>query len=308
MATTAPSPTAPATTPARIARREAVRFVVLQSLLALATTAVAAAEGVDLRRIEEASPLGQVAAYGSALTPLVAALAARWSTTHSLRGWGVRRPSWRALLLAWAVGVLPVLAAYLAVWATGAGRFDGAAATSALGLDGGALLAAVVAGTLLVLPYVFLALAEDVGWRGLLVTRLAQLVPPRTVYIVSGVAWSLSHLWLLLFLGGTPEGVSPLYAIAMFTIATTALGSILAAMQLRWGIWPGVVTHAAVNAVLYHFADPATATTGAATNWIATETGLAYAVAMVLAAVVFLRWFPTAAANQPRTSETGDGS
>lgn len=308
MKTTAPSPGAPATTPARTARREAVRFVVLQSLLALATTAVAAAEGVDVRRIEAASPLGQAAAYGTALTPLVAALLARWSTTRGLRGWDVRRTSWRTLLLAWTVGILPVLAAYLAVWTTGAGRFDGAAAASALGLDGGALLTAIVAGTLLVLPYVLLALAEDVGWRGLLVTRLAQVARPRTVYLVSGAAWSLSHLWLLLFLGGTPEGVSPLYAVAMFTIATTALGSILAAMQLRWGIWPGVVAHAAVNAVMYHFADPATATTGAATNWIATETGLAYAVAMVLAALVFLRWFATAAAHQPRTSETGDAS
>jgi hypothetical protein len=98
------------------------------------------------------------------------------------------------------------------------------------------------------------------------------------------------------------------YAIAMFTIATTALGSILAAMQLRWGIWPGVVAHATVNAVLYHFADAATATTGAATNWIATETGVAYAVAMVLAALMFFRWFGTAAGNQPRTSSAADAS
>jgi uncharacterized protein len=278
------------------ARREAVRFVVLQSLLALATTAVAAAEGVDVRRIEEASPLGQAAAYGTALTPLVAALIARWSTTRGLRGWGVRRTSWRTLLTAWAVGVLPVLAAYLAVWTTGAGRFDGSATSG------------VMATTVLVLPYVLLALAEDLGWRGLLVTRLAQIAPPRTVFLISGVAWSLSHLWLLLFLGGTPEGVAPLYAVAMFTVATTALGSILAAMQLRWGIWPGVVAHATVNAVLYHFADPATATTGTATNWIATETGLAYAVAMVLAALAFHRWFATAAAHQPRTSATADAS
>jgi membrane protease YdiL (CAAX protease family) len=286
----------PATTPALTARREAVRFVVLQALLALATTAVAFAEGVDVRRIEEASALGQAAAYGTALTPLVAALVARWSTTRGLRGWGVRRTSWRTLLLAWAVGVGPVLAAYAAVWATGAGRFDGAA------VDG------VLAATVLVLPYVLLALAEDLGWRVLLVTRLAQIARPRTVYLVSGVAWSMSHLWLLLFLGGTPEGVPPLYAVSMFTVATTALGSILAAMQLRWGIWPGVVAHAAVNAVLYHFAEPATAATGPATDWIATETGLAYAVAMVLAALAFLRWFPAAAAHQLRTSGTDDRS
>lgn len=100
--------------------------------------------------------------------------------------------------------------------------------------------------------------------------------------------------------------MSPLFAVAMFTIATTALGSILAAMQLRWGLWPGVLAHATVNAVLYHFADPATSPTGAATNWIATETGLAYALAMTLAALAYFRWFRTAAGHQPHTSGAAD--
>ena len=88
----------------------------------------------------------------------------------------------------------------------------------------------------------------------------------------------------------------------MFTVATTALGSILAAMQLRWGIWPGVVAHATVNAVMYHFADPATARSGGWTSWIATETGLAYAIAMVITALLFLRWNAAQAADQRSTS------
>ncbi|MEV4132957.1 CPBP family intramembrane glutamic endopeptidase [Dactylosporangium sp. NPDC049742] len=271
------------------AKSEATRFVVLQLLLALATTAVAVAEGVDVRRIEEASALGQAATYGTALTPLIAAFVAR----RGFKGWGFRRTSWRTLAVAWAVGVAPVLVAYAAVWATGVGRFTGDAGTAAL------------AGTVLVLPYVLLALAEDIGWRGLLVTRLAEVARPRTVYLVSGFLWSLSHVWLLLFLGGTPEGVAPLFAIAMFTIGTTAFGTVLASMQLRWGMWPGVVAHAAFNAVMYHFADASTASTGSATDWIATETGLGYAVAMPLVAVA---WFAVAAAHQRRTSGTGDAA
>ena len=288
--------TAPAPAPARMARREAVRFVVIQALLGVAGTAVAVSEGVNVTHIEDASPLGQAVTYGLALTPLIAALVARLSTTRTLRGWGFRRTGWRPLLLAWALGLVPVLAGYAAVWTTGAGRFDGDPSS------------AVLAGTVLVAPYMLLALAEDLGWRGLLVTRLAQLARPRTVYLVSGVLWSLSHLGLLLFLGGTPEGVSPLYAAAMFTVATTALGSMLAAMQLRWGLWPGVVAHATVNAVLYHFADPSTVPTGALTGWIATETGVAYALAMVVTALAFFRWFPAAAGHQSRTSGTVDPS
>ncbi|MET7393321.1 CPBP family intramembrane glutamic endopeptidase [Dactylosporangium sp. NPDC005572] len=285
------------------ARTETAVFVALQAVLALACTAVAVAEGVDVRHIEDATPLGQAVTYGTALTPLIAALVARLSLPsgrglrllagRGWRGWGFRRTSPRTLLLAWAFGLVPVLAAYLGVWTTGAGRFDGSLS------DG------LLAATVLTLPYVLLALAEDIGWRGLLVARLAEFARPRTVYLVSGVAWSLSHLWLILFLGGAPEGVPPLYAVATFTVATTALGTILAAMQLRWGIWPGVVAHATVNAVMYHFAEPSTAS---ANNWIATETGLAYALAMVLAAAVYLRWFAGAAVHQRHTSDRVDAS
>ena len=294
MTSTATTTLAPS--PARIARREAIRFVVVQAVLGAAGTAVAVAEGVNVSRIEEASPLGQTVAYGLAFTPLIAAFVARLTTTRTVRGWGFRRVGWRPMLLAWTVGLVPVLAAYAVVWATGAGRFVGDP-TSAL-----------LAATVLVAPYVLLALVEDIGWRGLLVTRLAQIARPRTVYLVSGVLWSLSHLGLILFVGGAPEGVPPLYAAAMFTVATTALGSILAAMQLRWGLWPGIVAHAAVNAILYHFADPATEQTGPLTGWIATESGLAYAVAMVLAAIAFLRWYGTAAGHQSRTSAAVDAS
>lgn len=276
--TTTPTITAPAPAPAT-ARREVVCFVILQAFLGLAATAVALVENVNLLQIEEASVLGQVATYGMAFTPLIAALVVRLSTTRGLRGFGFRRVGWRPMLLAWVTGLAPVLAAYAVVWLTGAGGFSGDP------------ISAILAATVLVLPYLPLALAEDIGWRGLLVTRLAQIARPRTVYAVSGVLWSLSHVWLIVFLGGTPQGVSPVYAAAMFTVGTTALGSILAAMQLRWGLWPGVLAHATVNAVLYHFADPATGVTGPATNWIATETGLAYAISMVVAALIFHRWF-----------------
>jgi membrane protease YdiL (CAAX protease family) len=260
----------------------------------MACTAVAASQGVAVLTIEEASPLGQAATYGLALTPLVAAFATRLSTTHRMRGWGFRRVGGRTLLLAWLVGLVPVLAAYAAVWLSRAAGYDGD------------LRSAILAATVMVLPYLVLAIAEDIGWRGLLVARLAELAQTRIVYLVSGVLWSLSHVGLLVFLGGTPAGVSTVYAVAMFTIATTALGSILAAMQLRWGLWPGVLTHATVNAVLYQFADPSTVQTSPWTPWIATETGLAYAVAMLLAALVFLRWFGIPARHQSPTSDVAD--
>ncbi len=297
MTTTAPRTAGgPAVASDSIARREILRFVAVQVLLSLALTIVALREGVDVLHIEDATALGQAATYGMALTPLVAALAARWSTARTPRGWGLRRVRPRTLALAWAVGLVPVLVSAAVVWLSGAGRFTGGA------------LPGLLAATAFVVAYAPLALAEDLGWRGLLVPRLAQLARPRTVYLVSGLLWSLSHVGLIVLLGGTPEGVSPLYAAVTFTVATTALGAILAVMQLRWGMWPGVVAHATVNAMLYQFVEPATAATGPATPWIATETGLAYALAMVVTAVVFVRRFGPPATHQPPTSASADAS
>jgi membrane protease YdiL (CAAX protease family) len=149
--------------------------------------------------------------------------------------------------------------------------------------------------TALVVPFALLALSEDLGWRGLLVTRLAEISGPWTVVLVSGLAWSAAHYPLMIWIGGTPEGVSMPYAITMFTIGTTAGGVVLAWMQLRWGIWPGVVAHAAFNVALYYVAEPATVLAGAGTNWIATESGLAVAAASVLAAALWLRRAPLVA-------------
>ena len=58
----------------RIARREAALFVIIQAILGIGAAIVAAAEGVDVRHIEDASSFGQAVAYGAALTPLVAAV------------------------------------------------------------------------------------------------------------------------------------------------------------------------------------------------------------------------------------------
>src|SRR3954447_389989 len=147
--------------------------------------------------------------------------------------------------------------------------------------------------TVLVLPYVLLAIGEDVGWRGLLVTRLAEVAGPRPVVLVSGLLWSMSHWPLILLLGGTPTGVAPWWALLWFTVGTTALGAVLASMQLRWGVWPGVLAHAVANAVLYHVAEPLTRDTGS-TNWIATETGLAGGVVLVPSPAVSVRFSPLA--------------
>jgi membrane protease YdiL (CAAX protease family) len=285
------------------ARREIVVFLVLQFAFLACSSAIAITEGVDVRRIDEASAVGQASLYLSGLGTVLAVLVARLVTAGTLRrpGWGFRRVRPRIVLGAWVYGLIVPLVAYVVVWGSGAGGFDGDALAAGLGLTGpaGAAASAVVALTVLVVPFTLLALSEDLGWRGLLVTRLAAISGPRTVVLVSGIAWSAAHYPLMIWIGGSPDGVSTAYAIAMFTIGTTAGGAVLAWMQLRWGIWPGVVAHGAFNVALYYVAEPATVVTGGATHWIATETGLAVVLASVLAAVLWLRRAPLVAVARP---------
>ncbi|MGY1605084.1 CPBP family glutamic-type intramembrane protease [Geodermatophilus sp. SYSU D00815] len=277
----------PATAPAPPGRtpspwKEVGVFLGTTAALIATTTGIAVAHDADVRRVDEAPPLVQALLFGQALIPLLAAVVARLATGGLRRpGWGFRRPSWRSLLTAWLWGLLTTLAGGALVWLTGVGGFRDE------GLDVQVLLGL----TVLTVPYVLLALAEDVGWRGVLVQRLATVCGPRTVVLVSGIPWALFHWGLVLFLGGTPAGVPTWWALLCFTVGTVAFGAVLASMQLRWGIWPGVVAHAAVNAVLYHVLDPLTGDTGR-TNWFATESGLFGTLALVAGAALWLRFLP----------------
>ena len=267
----------------RTTYREIGVFLGTTAILTGVSTTVALVEGVDVRHIEDASALGQAAMYLQAFFPLLAALAARLSVGGTLRGagWGFRRPSWASVGGSWALGVGSVLAGAAVVFGLGLAGVDDPA------LEPSLLLGA----TVLLAPYVVLALAEDLGWRGLLVPRLAEVAGPRTVVLVGGLAWSAFHWPLMVLLGGTPDGAATWYAVVMFTIGITALGAVLASMQLRWGIWPGVVLHAAVNATMYHVVDPVTVEKEHS-GWFISETGLVAAVVYLAVAALWLRRFP----------------
>jgi hypothetical protein len=106
--------------PVTAARREIAVFLVLQFALLAGSSTIAISEGVDVRRIDEASALGQAALYLSGLGTVLAVLVARLVTAGTLRrpGWGFRRVRPRIVLGAWACGLVVPLVAYAAVWAS----------------------------------------------------------------------------------------------------------------------------------------------------------------------------------------------
>src|SRR5262245_34274365 len=84
------------------ARREIAVFLTIVAALIGASTIIGVSQHVDVRHIEDASPLGQAVMYGQASFPLLAAAVARLVTTGTLRrpGWGFRRTSWRSIGIA----------------------------------------------------------------------------------------------------------------------------------------------------------------------------------------------------------------
>jgi membrane protease YdiL (CAAX protease family) len=266
-----------------VRRRDAVReisiFLGVTFGLLTATTVVGLAQDVDVTHIDEATPLGQAAMYSQAFFPILGTVLARLSTPRDRRtSWGFRRTSARTLGFAWLVGLSPLVAFALCLLA-GVVDYDssGLGPIVPLGL------------TLLVLPYIPLAIGEDVGWRGLLTTRLADVAGPRVVLLLTGVVWGAFHWPLIIWLGGAPDNTATWYAVIAFTVGTITFGALLTTMQLRWGLWPVVLTHAVSNAAMYHVIDPV-AGERAHTGYFIGECGI---VGAVLSALVVLLWWRT---------------
>ena len=265
----------------RSAQRQIGVFLSVVAALTTASTSIGVVMDVDVSRIETAPPLAQAVMFGQAFIPLIAALVARASAPHgTARGWGVRRPTWRRLAVGAAFGGGFVALSAAIAWASGAAGIANDAV-------GPALLLALP----LTLPYVVLALGEDIGWRGLLVNRLSEVAGPRTVIGVSGLAWGLFHWPLMIWLGGTPDDTSTIFTVASYTAGTVAFGAVLASMQLRWGLWPGVVAHAAANALLYHAVAPLTEER-TRSGYLAGETGCIATAVLIVLAVLWCRRLP----------------
>jgi membrane protease YdiL (CAAX protease family) len=274
-------------------RREVRLFLGLTFGLAVLSMALARVSGANAAHPTEAPLYGQLALYGTALWPALSALIARKVVVGRVRntGFGFRRAPFRWLAIAWALPLVATIAGYVPVWVGGLGHFDlghlaetvGLGSVPGLGASVG-LLAGVTVG---LLPWVLLAIGEEVGWRGLLVPRLAERMDESRVALVSGVVWASFHLPLLLLVPGASE-TNVLFATVVFAIGVVGLAYPITLLRLRTGsIWPPVVFHAMANAALYFVCGPLTRKT-AQTEWWAGETGaLTAAVGTV---VLLLAW------------------
>lgn len=263
-------------------------YLGLVAALVVPANLVAAALDADAQHPERGPVAVQLALYGQAVIPAVAALAA-WAAARTRPTWGFRRTSWSSVGHAWLVGVLSVALGYAAVWVSGAGRFSVAGWS---GTWGGLPPALVVpAGLLLgVLPWMALAVGEELGWNSFLTPRLAaRFGPDRTAVVVGGL-WAAFHLPLILLVpGAVPPGVPTAWTAGWFAVECVALAFPLVWVRLRTSsLWPALVLHGSLNAALYLVAVPATQPT-VLTGWLGGEGGLLTSVGTVVAVVATRR-------------------
>lgn len=265
-------------------RRQLVVFSVTLAALVLPAVAYAVSQGVDLAALDRAPVAAQIALFSQSFAPALAALVT-WAAGGGAPVWGFRRVPWRAMGAGWLIGLLGVGLAYGTAWLLGLAPFSPDALSATLGLP--APLVAVIGLLPGLLPYLLLAVGEQLGWSSFLVPRLAERRSPTAVALILGLAWASFHVPLMLFVpGAIDEGVPVILAVALFAAQCVALAFPLTWLRLRTGsIWPVLVLHATLNAGLYFVAQPATVATAESAWWLG-EGGLLTTAGVVAAVLV----------------------
>lgn len=207
-------------------------------------------------------------------------------------GWGGNRWNLTAYLVPLGYAGL----AYLAVWLLGLGGFADAEniarlrtflgwtdASPALVVVGYALLMAT-AGMAISLAT---ALGEEIGWRGFLAPRMAQLAGFMPSVFIVGLIWGAWHMPLILF-GSYNAETEWWVAIPCFMVLVLGISLIAAWLRLKSGsLWPAAILHASHNLFIQRVFTPLTGPRGEVTPYVIDEFG----IAVPLAILIFAVWF-----------------
>ncbi|MGZ4597922.1 MAG: CPBP family intramembrane glutamic endopeptidase [Actinomycetes bacterium] len=152
-----------------------------------------------------------------------------------------------------------------------------------------AILVGLVPG---LLPWIALAVGEQLGWSSWLVVRMSELFGRGTVAATYGAGWCLAHVPLMLFIpGAVPSGIPTSYAVVMFLVQTTAMAWPMVWLRLETGsIWPVLVLHAAMNACMYFVGDLMTVGRGS-TDWFVGEGALLTSAGVAIAVLLTAPWW-----------------
>ncbi|MEP5568677.1 MAG: type II CAAX endopeptidase family protein [Halioglobus sp.] len=259
--------------------------------LFLLLTAVLYAAGYWLiYRTASATPLMLSVGLATILTCLI--------TRTSLRELGWEWCGWRVSRLSYTIPLAYAAVAYCLIWAFGGGGwYDSAyvlelkneynlAAWSDTAVIGFHFTMTATVSFVLLLPSV---LAEEMGWRGLLVPQLAKMMPFTGVALVSGAIWAMWH-WPLMFLGLYGNESTPLaFQLICFTVCIMSMSVVMTYLRLKTdSLWPAVIMHMSHNIFLQKFFSPITAA-HANSGWYLDEFGAVVPAVVLLLALLFWR-------------------
>jgi membrane protease YdiL (CAAX protease family) len=284
------SETAPeAPVPSASARADEARkgLLVFFALVALGSGVF---QGLILR---SGKPIGESPwlVYALMWTPGAASVVARLVFREGFRDVSFRvggAAGWRAIGLAWLLPAAVGAFAYGLAWGTGLATFS-VPLLPQLGLDAFAApvrfaLLLGLALTLVTLLSILSAAGEEIGWRGYLLTRLADAEVPRPV-LVSSLVWGAWHLPLVLS-GQYAAGENRALSAGLFLVSVVGIGFVISWLRLSTGsVWPAVVLHGAWNAVIQGAFD--TSTKGPS-PWVG-ESGVLVAAAVLASAFLLAR-------------------
>jgi membrane protease YdiL (CAAX protease family) len=140
-----------------------------------------------------------------------------------------------------------------------------------------------VALTTIIFAVVFLG--EEIGWRGYLLFRVAELTSGRRAALVTGAFHAVYHLPLLL-LTTTYQSAGNRWIVVPMVMVTLTLAGVWYGWLRLWSgsIWPVSLSHSAFDNLMEAVAGVAVTTSPAMMAYVTTETGVATMIIMVLVA------------------------
>jgi uncharacterized protein len=133
-----------------------------------------------------------------------------------------------------------------------------------------------------------LALGEEIGFRGYLLPRLAQLGTTKAL-LLSGLMHAIWHFPLMLLTPVYPILGSWLIVGPIILLTLTSAGVFYGYLQLTSkSVWPATLAHGTINLSFELFAELTVSTSPLALEYLAGETGVLTLVATTLSAAVLL--------------------
>ena len=135
----------------------------------------------------------------------------------------------------------------------------------------------------------FVFLGEEIGWRGYLLFRLAEVTSGRKAAILTGAFHAIFHLPLLLLTTTYQSPGQRWIIVPMVMVTLTLAGVWYGWLRLSSGsIWPVCLSHSAFNNVMETLAGVAIVGSAATMAYVTTETGVVTMLIMVLVAAFLL--------------------